>query len=629
RTDEVNAKLLFTEFRVDRKKNTAVFLDNVELSLGSDWKEQFLDALRGSRVCVPIISNRFMKDLDVKEGQVDNVLLEWDTILESCDNGSGQLIIPVFVEDETGAFDFKDADAAMKDVKAKSCKRTAREIWDLFKRNQGEKVDLRDLYQVKLFVRNVQDRVSEVTNSSLGQPAQKRRPIQFNLYAKDDPQIFIDCSKVIGEIDEILEHGNMCNLRGLGGSGKTFVANKYAFLMLARGYIVAKFTADTEADLIRDFSEYLMKLLKVDKLPVRGGRICDYLQYASECNLPKQFIILDNVKQFSDIEDFRHSWDKDTNVKYLITSRTFISEPAIIKDFYSEYACIEYLKKETKRGFNEKQCKNIYEITNGFPLRLAIAARYLRDPTESLADYITNIEKKKKQMKFTFNPEKLATDDVDEIYPEVSLSIDKLTEKVSYAYMYLVLLSGLQPDLISEKYLMESFEEYQRKYREFQKKHMVQRLTTKFKNIVGSNTDIMALTRVKVEESRKVALKLGIVENAHTLSDPENEAESAVAIKIHRCVQAEVRDRVRKKSSTETSVSEIAQLYDKRTKSYDTLCSELKAGMVDNALVLLQKWSSCELNVHEYILSIGDLETLGKALSRNTSVKNLKLEWLY
>ncbi|KAJ3110885.1 hypothetical protein HK098_000389, partial [Nowakowskiella sp. JEL0407] len=295
------------------------------------------------------------------------------------------------------------------------------------------------------------------------------------------------------------------------------------------------------------------------------------------------------------IDDFRHS--NDTNVKYLITSRTFITEPAIIKDFYSEYACIEYFKKETKRGFNDNQCNTIYEITNGFPLRLAIAARYLRDPTESLADYINNVEKKKKQMKFTFKPEKLATDDVDELYPEVSLSIDKLTEKVSYAYMYLVLLSGLQPDLISEKYLMESFEEYQRKYRqEFQRKHMVQRLTTKFKNIVGSNTDIMALTRVKVEESRKVALKLGIVENAHTLSDPENEAESAVAIKIHRCVQAEVRDRVQKKLTTETAVSEITQLYEKRTKSYDTLCSELKAGMVDNALVLLQKWSSCELN---------------------------------
>ncbi|KAJ3115030.1 hypothetical protein HK098_007079, partial [Nowakowskiella sp. JEL0407] len=411
--------------------------------------------------------------------------------------------------------------------------------------------------------------------------------MQFNLFAKDNPQIFIDCTKVISEIDEILKEGNMCNLRGLGGSGKTFVANKYAFLMLARGYIVAKFTADTEANLIRDFSEYLMKLLKVDKLPVRGGRICDYLQFASECDLPKQFIILDNVKRLSDIDDFRHS--NDTNVKYLITSRTFITEPAIIKDFYSEYACIEYLKKETKRGFHDKQCKKIYEITNGFPLRLAIAARYLQNPTESLTNYLANVERKKREMNFTFNPEKLATDDVDELYPEVSLSIDKLTKEVNCAYLYLVLLSGLEPDLIVEKYLIESF-------KEFQQNHKMQKFAGNFKRIIGSNSDIMVLTKEKVEESRIAALKLGIVENVHTLSDSANEAESAVVIKIHRCVQAEVRDRVRKKSSAETSVSEIAQLYDKRTKSYDTLCSELKAGMVDNALVLLQKWSSCELN---------------------------------
>ncbi|KAJ3122390.1 hypothetical protein HK098_002908 [Nowakowskiella sp. JEL0407] len=359
---------------------------------------------------------------------------------------------------------------------------------------------------------------------------QKRRPMQFNLYAKDNPEIFIDCRKWIREIDEILEAGNMCILRGLGGSGKTFVANKYAFLMLARGYIVAKFTADTEANLIRDFSEYLMKLLKVDKLPVRGGKMSDYLQFARECDLPKQFIILDNVKYLSDIEDFKH--DKNPNVKYLITSRT---------------------------GFTDQQLRLLYDITNGLPLRLAIAARILRNPAQSLDDYVAMVEENKSKMKFNFNPEKDAPDDVDELFREVSLSIDELTATDSYAFLYLSLLTELDPDFIVEIYLVESIEEFQN-----------QPTLQAADDILGLDRDIIAKCRLK-------ALKLGLVEFS-------TQSGSWSTIRVPRCVQAEIRDQVKKRPAIQSAAAVIAKLYEKRKKLDDKLYSEfrkaLKRGML-------------------------------------------------
>ncbi|KAJ3119267.1 hypothetical protein HK098_005620, partial [Nowakowskiella sp. JEL0407] len=156
-TDAGNAKVLFMELRVDYAKNTKVFLDNVALELGKDWKEQFLEALKHSRVCVPIISNKFMNGLDVEENKVDNVLLEWDTILDRVENGSGQLIVPLFVQDETGDLSFGNADLKMKDVRAKGCKRTARQIWDSLKCKHGKMINLTDSNSVKLFVREIQE----------------------------------------------------------------------------------------------------------------------------------------------------------------------------------------------------------------------------------------------------------------------------------------------------------------------------------------------------------------------------------------------------------------------------------------------------------------------------------------
>ncbi|KAJ3121331.1 hypothetical protein HK098_003771 [Nowakowskiella sp. JEL0407] len=607
-TDQANAKLLFHEFRADQVKETKVFWDSAELTIGNYWRDQFLASLKRSRAFVPIISNKFTDNLDAKlmsDELVDNVLLEWDTILECRQNGSGQIIIPIFVKDENGPFNFTKAAAAMKEFKAKDCKRTAKEIWDVFSKSQGKMVDVCVLDSVKLFVREVQERISKEPPIS---PSPHSRPpypqlMQFNLYEIDDPEIFIDCTHILKQIEEVFKNGNMCNLKGIGGSGKTFVANKCAFLFLANGYNIAKFTADNEGNLTRDFSTYLKRMLNVDKLPVTAGKVREYLRLLNNSNLSKQFIILDNVKELKDVEDFEHSRNPD--IKFLITSRTFITHPAITKDFYSEEACTEFLKKKTKRGFSTEQCKTIFEITNGFPLRLALAARTLRIPTERFNDYVAAVEKKKSEMKFHFDPDAEGTDDVDELFPEVSLSIDKLNKSVNCGHLYLALLANLQPDLIVEKYLVSSLEEYQ----------------STLSVWPWQSNEIFRLNAAQIKKARLGALQLGIVENAGFQSSDDEESSMYCAIKIHRCVQAEIRDRIKKQKALETAAEDVGMYYNLAISSYNTLISELKAEKVDDATMLLQKWERCEIEVDRYELSSRDLETLSKAISKNTSLK--------
>ncbi|KAJ3121730.1 hypothetical protein HK098_003431 [Nowakowskiella sp. JEL0407] len=159
-TDKERAEKLFSALRMNQDKNTRVFWDNVELKLGTNFKDAFLEALRGSRVCLPIISMEFLTRLEssLVDGVEDNVLLEWDSMLEHCDKGSGQIIIPVFVQDGTTTLDFRKAAAAMKDVKAQGCNRSAKEIWEAFKASQGRHIDINDPHQVQVFAYDVQKR---------------------------------------------------------------------------------------------------------------------------------------------------------------------------------------------------------------------------------------------------------------------------------------------------------------------------------------------------------------------------------------------------------------------------------------------------------------------------------------
>ncbi|KAJ3124441.1 hypothetical protein HK098_001115, partial [Nowakowskiella sp. JEL0407] len=633
-TDRERAEKLFSALRMNQDKNTRVFWDSVELKLGTNFKDAFLEALRGSRVCLPIISTAFLTKLEssLVDGVEDNVLLEWDSMLEHCDKGSGQIIIPVFFQDGTTTLDFRKAAAAMKDVKALGCNRSAKEIWEAFKASQGRHIDISDPHQVQVFAYDVQKRLTE--------PLHARRIVTFNLYEKDDPAIFIECDDVLKEIDEIFKHGRICNITGLGGSGKTFVANKYAFLMFRRGYIIGKLTADSEGNIIKDYDAYLQTILGVDKIPVRTGKLAEYVQYASQSIRAKQFIILDNVKDAADVEDFIMSTNE--NVIYLITSRTFIANPVVRKQFYPDEACVEYLKKETNARFNQGDYQKIVDMTNGFPLRLNVSAKYLQNPFASVDLYISEIRSRIEKSNFVVGKAENASDAVDELYPEISFAIDNVSKMASFNYSYLLLMAQLEPDLIIEKFLFRSFEQYQLQQQQHeancQKKLLemesnASNLFSKSKPSPPTSTPFdltpkyrFKLTSDELKLARSHALITGLVEIVYSSTNPHDNTLTDVSTKIHRCVQAEIRDRIKKESLIQAAVSEIASLYDKETKSYETLYAEIKEGNIEDVQILLQKWTICIVDARK--LEVSGLDTLAKALSKNTAVKNLEIEWL-
>ncbi|KAJ3199378.1 hypothetical protein HDU67_002862, partial [Dinochytrium kinnereticum] len=75
----------------------SVFLDVQQLKAGKGYEDQFLEALARSCVVFPIVSEDGLRMLwDVEEGQVDNVLSEWQLALRMM--AAGQLeIIPILV----------------------------------------------------------------------------------------------------------------------------------------------------------------------------------------------------------------------------------------------------------------------------------------------------------------------------------------------------------------------------------------------------------------------------------------------------------------------------------------------------------------------------------------------------
>ncbi|KAJ3129611.1 hypothetical protein HK098_000762 [Nowakowskiella sp. JEL0407] len=293
KTDREIASRLLAEFRLDTTKNIRAFSDNIKIKFG------------------------FLK----KQNLYDTLLLEWDTILDD-QRDSEQLIIPLFVKDHSGPIRLENLEYTQN--------------------LDGRWMDLEIKYPLNLFVREIQEHLNKNTPSTQSfrdSFRAKLRPKQFQLDDKDDPEIFINCDKEVKKIAQILERGNFCNVWGLGGFGKTFVANKFAFSMFRRGYSIAKLTVDSEQTLSRDFSNYWKSLLEIDT----DLRLRFYWDEISKCK------VLDH---FSDG-----------------------TQPTIYKDFYAEDACVAYLKKMTSRGFADAQCSQIHKITNGFPLRLTAAAQ--------------------------------------------------------------------------------------------------------------------------------------------------------------------------------------------------------------------------------------------------------------
>ncbi|KAJ3130119.1 hypothetical protein HK098_006178 [Nowakowskiella sp. JEL0407] len=597
------AELLNNEVLSGSTMKTRIYLEEIKIETDVRGEMNYLSYMTGGRVHIPIISNKLIKELAAHEELCFNLFLKWDAILDAVADSSEQMMILLFVGDETGPFRFNEADQTMKDLFANNCTRNSEEIWNTLRKTKAGSIDDSDGSKLNFFVQNVQEQWLEFAN---------RHPKKFELYENYDPKIFINCDEEMYKIEGFLERNDICNLWGLDGLGKTFVAKKIAFRMFKRGYSIACLSAYSEETLTIRYQRYLKNLLGLEALPVSSETLEHYLEFSYELRLPKQFIILDYVNRRSDIELFiryRHP-----NVKFLITSRRIITEPAVAKDFYAEDVCIEYLKKMTDRGFTDQQCKQIYEVTNGFPERLREAALILQNPDKDLQTYLGEIETEKARMSLPFRAYK---DDYTSYSSENQFkrSIERLLQTDENAYLYLTLLAQIDLNPIMEKYFIECIEDYQKRHWSALKR-VFKQINYRF------SVDIMELSNEKIAKFRSEALKLGFIQPVSTHS---RESSPPLAIQISPSARAELRDHIKGKPTILNSALEIATLYEKKTKSCTTLCTELKTSQVDSVTILLQSWTSCEIDVSLYKLTSSDLDTLCTALAETSSVKKLTL----
>ncbi|KAJ3084649.1 hypothetical protein HK100_009267, partial [Physocladia obscura] len=265
-----------------------------------------------------------------------------------------------------------------------------------------------------------------------------------------DPKHCISRDDIWNKMDETFASGNICILRGIGGSGKTYAACKYAHQCMKYGQNVAWIKSDSLANAESKYREYVVA---VARHPANTGKFTDvhdlpFNQILTEIvqnDIGRKFLlILDNVDDYTDVEHIV-SAHSAANCKVLITTRCILTPTnsiapldSILVSIPSEEACILFFQSLEYRTISAEDAKKITDACNQLPLRIQVAARYLTKYQEkSVTSYLEaiNIQKQKK--------------DVDpQIYPEVSLSIENLKEKHILAHNLLMLFVFLDPDYI-------------------------------------------------------------------------------------------------------------------------------------------------------------------------------------
>ncbi|KAJ1553745.1 hypothetical protein HK096_006617 [Nowakowskiella sp. JEL0078] len=393
------------------------------------------------------------------------------------------------------------------------------------------------------------------------------------LSMREYPSTYIDREDVWSKLEEFFKSKKICCLRGYGGSGKTFTSNVYAFRMVEGGSNVGWIKADSEEAILEDYRKYAHWALRSYKKPedrtwISKSNLDELVTATLNTSRKADLLILDNVKIYEHVKSLINQ-SVHAGIKILITCRTAIGYHfEITMENPSEESCVEYLRKSmTNRRESNEDYRKIVELTNQFPLRLFVAAAYLNKfELRPVSYYIEKIHEKRQKMKFR-ETENEATDSTDDIYPEVSFSMDTIKLYQKNSYEFLLVIAKLDPDLIIIKYLYEGIEKFWRK----------SYLNLNFKNF--------KLTKRSFNDAIDGAIRYGLIESKATN-----------IFSIHRCVQAEILQRVTSNPSLNGLVEKITDYYSETTKSDQALIVALNTNSVVEASHLLQKRLELDLN---------------------------------
>ncbi|KAJ1531259.1 hypothetical protein HK096_007338 [Nowakowskiella sp. JEL0078] len=555
-------------------KSLKVFYNDFSLPYGKPWRKEFLSAIHGCQIFLPLISRTLLESFENNSGE-DFVLMEWDCAAELLLSNK-IIVFPIFCcvsPDGITRPVFNSDGITLPDVPTIGCTRSAKEIWELFQGNNGLYVDFVSRNE-KMHLAAEIDKILQTHGRYANSRGEAIPPLSMREY----PSTYIDREDIWSKLEELFKSNKVCCLRGYGGSGKTFASNVYAFRMVEGGSNVGWIKADSEEAILEDYRKYSHWALRSYEKPedlnwIANNKLDELVIRATlKTSRKADLLILDNVKIYSHVKSLINQ-SVYAGIKILITCRISMgSHSEIIMKNPSEDICIGYLRKSlAKRGESDEDYKKIVDLTNQFPLRLFIAASYLsKNEHRSVSYYIEKIHEKKKKMNFS-ETENEATDSTDDIYPEVSFSMDTIISEQGNSHEFLLVIAKLDPDLIITRYLKESIENFcELDSLEFQN------LSVKISELAKSFDDAI-----------DVAIRYGLI---------EAKSKSTSSISIHRCIQAEIRQRVISDSHVKYMVNKITNYYNRITKSIQTLIAALNANSVVEASLLLQKRRELYLN---------------------------------
>ncbi|KAJ3128721.1 hypothetical protein HK098_003713 [Nowakowskiella sp. JEL0407] len=212
------ANTLYHRLKGDYK---SVFWDEKEIILTEDWKKKFLDRLRKSTLFIPLISASTLSTLN-DTGVADNALLEWDAHRYEKNELK---ILPLFIL-ESGQKDFDFSTVPSHSTPALGCKRSFKEIWEVFKRIKGFLIHFDEDKDMRLFELEIEKLVK-------GFYPVPSKLIKHTVVSKsiNRPRYFVGREEDLAIIGAFLLHVKKRRsvvIHGGPGMGKTTIASKFA-----------------------------------------------------------------------------------------------------------------------------------------------------------------------------------------------------------------------------------------------------------------------------------------------------------------------------------------------------------------------------------------------------------------
>ncbi|KAJ3127653.1 NACHT, LRR and PYD domains-containing protein 14 [Nowakowskiella sp. JEL0407] len=243
-----------------------------------------------------------------------------------------------------------------------------------------------------------------------------------------EPLNYTERDEIWDRLDWEFEHSNICVLVGTMGSGKTYIATKYAHKMLSRGLNVCVMGGSSVVDIRTGCEEYVRWIYLGDKLAknVYDHPILAALEsnYAS-CVRRAHFVVIEDVAKYDDVSLVVNKL-LQLETKVLITSTDSLSTweakiPSISVSDTGFY--LKYLRRFLNQcSASDEECTAILDLVGTNMNRISVAAAYISANNEvTVRESISQIAQRS---------------EVDE-FPEVQLIAQHLQQQYSLTYFIL------------------------------------------------------------------------------------------------------------------------------------------------------------------------------------------------